>query len=81
MNGFDFQILATTCQITAQSLASFQAATIVRLYFQTCGRSKEPFNFEPYKLRFGEGPQLNGIGKQISLLHGVPNMELNNWKV
>nr|AAQ10678.1 type-B response regulator [Catharanthus roseus] len=82
INGLDFQALAATGQIPAQSLASLQAAAIGRptskpTISMPVVDQRNLFSFEPHKLRFGEGQQqLNGSTKQISLLHGIPtNME------
>ncbi|CAL5393404.1 unnamed protein product [Camellia sinensis] len=74
-NGLDFQALAATGQIPAQSLASLQAAALGRSTAKS-GISvplidqRNLFSFEMPK-RF-ETPQPSNNNKQINLLHGIP---------
>ncbi|KAI8010775.1 Two-component response regulator ARR2 [Camellia lanceoleosa] len=74
-NGLDFQALAATGQIPAQSLASLQAAALGRSTAKS-GISvplidqRNLFSFETPK-RF-ETPQPSNNNKQINLLHGIP---------
>lgn len=82
INGLDFQGLAATGQIQAQSLASLQAAALGRSTSKPSISmpmvdQRNLFSFDTQKLRFGEGQQqLNGNNKQMNLLHGIPtNME------
>lgn len=82
ITGLDFQGLAATGQIQAQSLASLQAAALGRptskpSITMPMVDQRNLFSFDTQKLSFGEGqPQLNGNNKQRNLLHGIPtNME------
>ncbi|XP_031112706.1 two-component response regulator ARR2-like [Ipomoea triloba] len=78
LNGLDFQTLAATGQISAQSLASLQAAALGRSATKPAISmplvdQRNLFSFENPKFRFVEGQQpLNNNSKQIGLLHGIP---------
>ncbi|XP_047337930.1 two-component response regulator ARR2 isoform X2 [Impatiens glandulifera] len=77
LNGLDFQTLAATGHIPAQSLATIQAAglggrssTDPALSILLSSDQRNLFSFETSKPRFGDVQ--SGNTKQISLLHGVP---------
>ncbi|XP_065863777.1 two-component response regulator ARR1-like isoform X2 [Euphorbia lathyris] len=83
LNGLDFQTLAATGQLPAQSLATLQAAGLARPAVKsrlpvTIVDQRNLFSFENPKIRFGDGQQqqqqqqqLNS-NKQMNLLHGIP---------
>ncbi|GAY35779.1 hypothetical protein CUMW_018450, partial [Citrus unshiu] len=78
LSGLDFQTLAATGQIPAQSLATLQAAGLARSAAKPglpmpLVDQRNIFSFDNQKLRFGEGqPQHMSSGKQMNLLHGIP---------
>ncbi|XP_019177684.1 PREDICTED: two-component response regulator ARR2-like [Ipomoea nil] len=78
LNGLDFQTLAATGQISAQSLASLQAAALGRSATKPAISmplvdQRNLFSFENPKFRYVEGQQqLNNNNKRIGLLHGIP---------
>ncbi|XP_047315427.1 two-component response regulator ARR2-like [Impatiens glandulifera] len=81
LNGLDFQALAASGQIPAQSLATIQAAALGRSITTKPAISipltdqRNLFSFETSKLRYSDiGQQLssNNNNKQINLLHGIP---------
>ncbi|KAH9683693.1 Two-component response regulator ARR2 [Citrus sinensis] len=78
LSGLDFQTLAATGQIPAQSLATLQAAGLARSAAKpglpmSLVDQRNIFSFDNQKLRFGEGqPQHMSSGKQMNLLHGIP---------
>ncbi|XP_074348169.1 two-component response regulator ARR2-like isoform X2 [Apium graveolens] len=80
-NGLELQALAASGHISAQSLATLQAAAHGR---STTNSALSPlvdqrnlFSFESPKLHFGEGQQqICNNSTQMNLLHGIPaNME------
>ncbi|KAH9766054.1 Two-component response regulator ARR2 [Citrus sinensis] len=78
LSGLDFQTLAATGQIPAQSLATLQAAGLARSAAKPglpmpLVDQRNIFSFDNQKLRFGEGqPQHMSSCKQMNLLHGIP---------
>lgn len=77
LNGLDLQALAASGQISAQSLATFQAAALGSSVTKSAISmplvdQRNLFSFENPKSRFGDGPQLSSNNKQIGLLHGIP---------
>ncbi|XP_031097345.1 two-component response regulator ARR2-like isoform X3 [Ipomoea triloba] len=79
LNGLDLQALAASGQISAQSLATFQAAALGSSVTKSAISmplvdQRNLFSFENPKSRFGgDGPpQLGNSSKQIGLLHGIP---------
>ncbi|GAA0149953.1 winged helix/forkhead transcription factor [Lithospermum erythrorhizon] len=82
LSGLDFQALAASGQLPAQSLAALQAAEFSRSATTSAismpiTDKRNIFSFEPPNLRFGNGHQeASNNTKQVSLLQGVPtNME------
>ncbi|XP_019180836.1 PREDICTED: two-component response regulator ARR2-like isoform X2 [Ipomoea nil] len=78
LNGLDLQALAASGQISAQSLATFQAAALGSSVTKSAISmplvdQRNLFSFENPKSRFGDGPpQMGNSSKQIGLLHGIP---------
>ncbi|CAL0306871.1 unnamed protein product [Lupinus luteus] len=77
----DLQTLAASGQLTAQSLATRQAAGLHRSTAKAgvpmpLIDQRKLFSFENQRLRFGEGQQHHlSSSKSIDLLHGIPTME------
>lgn len=81
LNGLDFQTLASSGQIPAQSLATIQAAALNRVTSKSAISpslvdQRNIFSFDNPNIRFLEGQQRNNTCKQVNLLHGIPtNMD------
>lgn len=76
LNGLGLQALASSGQISPQSLATIQAAAFTRATNKSLVDQQNIFSFENPNIRFLDGQQQHNNGKQVNLLHGIPtNMD------
>lgn len=76
LNGLGLQALASSGQISPQSLATIQAAAFTRATNKSLVDQQNIFSFENPNIRFLDGQQQHNNGNQVNLLHGIPtNMD------